>query len=185
MYKATSREYVGMTSMKRMLSSGKGVLIGINVYPDLTNLSSSNDVYDVVYGELKGTHLICLIGYDDNKNAFKFINSWGTDWGINGYGWISYDLVNSAEVNTIEAGVGLVLNSDGVDDYVLGDLNGDGEITAIDARNALKIAGGETTPSAMEFVIADVNGDARVTAIDSRYILQYAGGVITKLPIYN
>lgn len=185
MYKAASREYVGMTSMKKAISSGKGVLIGIRVYPDFTNLSSSNDVYDTVYGESEGTHLICLIGYDDNKNAFKFINSWGTSWGVGGYGWISYDLVESTEVNTIQSGVGLVLNSEETDDYVLGDVNGDGQVTAIDARKALQIASSEMPLSAWEFVISDVNGDAQVTAIDSRCILQYAGGYITKFPMYN
>jgi hypothetical protein len=43
-----------------------------------------------------GGHSICLVGYDDSHQtddglgAFKFINSWGTGWGLGGYGWISY-----------------------------------------------------------------------------------------------
>ena len=35
-------------------------------------------------------HAILIVGYDDNYNAFKFINSWGQNWGNGGYGWISY-----------------------------------------------------------------------------------------------
>jgi hypothetical protein len=31
-----------------------------------------------------------LIGYSESKQAFKLINSWGNDWGDNGYGWITY-----------------------------------------------------------------------------------------------
>ena len=36
-------------------------------------------------------HAICIVGYDDQKQNFKFKNSWGTNWGANGYGSIPYD----------------------------------------------------------------------------------------------
>lgn len=39
----------------------------------------------------EGGHAMCVVGYDDSRNAFKLINSWGTDWGTNGYGWVSYE----------------------------------------------------------------------------------------------
>ena len=32
-----------------------------------------------------------LVGYDDSQNAFKLINSWGTEWGEEGYAWVDYD----------------------------------------------------------------------------------------------
>ena len=32
-----------------------------------------------------------IVGYDNSKRAFKVANSWGSDWGDNGYGWIDYD----------------------------------------------------------------------------------------------
>ncbi len=31
-----------------------------------------------------------VIGYNDTKNAFKVMNSWGTKWGDNGFAWIDY-----------------------------------------------------------------------------------------------
>lgn len=40
---------------------------------------------------------ICLVGYDDNKiigadtGAFKYINSFGENWGENGYEWLPYN----------------------------------------------------------------------------------------------
>lgn len=39
-------------------------------------------------------HAICICGFDDALQAFKFKNSWGADWGDNGYGWISYEYVS-------------------------------------------------------------------------------------------
>ena len=38
-----------------------------------------------------GGHAICIIGYDDQTQHFKFKNSWGKNWGSNGYGTIPYD----------------------------------------------------------------------------------------------
>jgi C1A family cysteine protease len=38
-----------------------------------------------------GGHAICAVGYDDERQLIKFKNSWGTGWGQDGYGYISYD----------------------------------------------------------------------------------------------
>ena len=32
-----------------------------------------------------------VVGYDDTRQAFKIINSWGPAWGEGGFGWISYN----------------------------------------------------------------------------------------------
>lgn len=42
-----------------------------------------------------GNHCYCVVGYDDTKNAFRVMNSWGTSWGDGGYAWISYNLMNT------------------------------------------------------------------------------------------
>jgi hypothetical protein len=34
-------------------------------------------------------HAVCIVGYDED--GFLIKNSWGTDWGDKGYGWISFD----------------------------------------------------------------------------------------------
>jgi hypothetical protein len=44
-----------------------------------------------------GRHAICVVGYDDHQygGAFEIQNSWGTNWGNQGYIWIPYrDFVN-------------------------------------------------------------------------------------------
>lgn len=100
-YKAISWEELNngdYNEMKQYLASGTPVVIGIPVYSDFDNLSPSNPIYDVVSGTSRGGHALCIIGYDDSKQAVKIINSWGTDWGLKGYGWISYNLLKSLQV---------------------------------------------------------------------------------------
>ena len=45
------------------------------------------------------SHAILIVGYDDNKGMFKFINSWGTDWGNQGYGYISYIMYRNGAIS--------------------------------------------------------------------------------------
>ncbi|WP_026882016.1 C1 family peptidase [Clostridium akagii] len=97
-YKSTSWTQLqngNYTQIKQLLADGYPVVIGINVYPDFDNLSPSNPIYDNASGKSRGGHGLCVVGYDDQKQAVKIINSWGTGWGINGYGWISYNLIKS------------------------------------------------------------------------------------------
>lgn len=57
---------------------------------------AENNIYDK-YSKANdiGGHAICICGYDDKKKAFKFANSWGTEYGFKGYGWLSYALIAS------------------------------------------------------------------------------------------
>lgn len=103
-----------VNDMKTVLKTGIPIVIGIPVYPDFDNLKESNPIYDTVSGESRGNHAICLIGYDDNKNAFKFINSWGTSKGLKGYGYISYSLIEAFETTgwvLYDAAIGQFSNS--------------------------------------------------------------------------
>lgn len=45
--------------------------------------------------ETVGSHAICLCGYDEKRQAFRFKNSWGAGWGEAGYGWITYRYVTA------------------------------------------------------------------------------------------
>jgi len=41
-------------------------------------------------------HSVLLVGYDDTKNQFKFMNSWGADWGDDGFGYLPYNSFEAA-----------------------------------------------------------------------------------------
>lgn len=59
----------------------------------------------------------------------------------------------------------------------LGDINGDGKITAVDARIILQNVAGLTTLDNKQKEAADVNGDGNISAVDARIILQVVAGL--------
>lgn len=65
----------------------------------------------------------------------------------------------------------------GAADVMLGDANGDGRITAMDARTALRASARLETLTEEQFVAADVNFDGKVSALDARMILRAASRI--------
>lgn len=45
----------------------------------------------------EGTHLVVIIGWDDEKGAWLIKNSYGKKWGEKGFGWIKYGSNNIGE----------------------------------------------------------------------------------------
>jgi C1A family cysteine protease len=45
--------------------------------------------------QLNWMHAIYLVGYDDDKKCFEFVNSWGDKWGYGGFGWLPYAYMTS------------------------------------------------------------------------------------------
>ncbi len=42
----------------------------------------------------QSNHSVIIVGWDDTKSAWLIKNSWGTDWGEDGYMWIKYRSCN-------------------------------------------------------------------------------------------
>ena len=83
----------GINDIKQAIIAHGGVVVGVPVYPSFNSVTHGAPVYSDASGTASGSHAICLVGYDDSMQAFKFINSWGPDWGISGYGYVSYDII--------------------------------------------------------------------------------------------
>lgn len=62
---------------------------------------------------------------------------------------------------------------------VLGDINGDGTINAVDARWILQAVSGARTLTEKQRTAADVNGDGTINAVDARWVLQAVSGART------
>jgi len=59
------------------------------------------------YGGTSGAnagHAMCIVGYDDELQAFDVRNSWGPYWGLSGYWWCGYDAAQDlADLNRFSA----------------------------------------------------------------------------------
>jgi len=80
------------------------VSIGFTLYKSaLERAAKTGEISMPADGEAPvGSHAVLLVGFDDGKRiggeegveettgAFLFKNSWGTDWGAAGYGWLPY-----------------------------------------------------------------------------------------------
>ncbi len=81
-------------SIKKSLSEKHPVVIGFmtdNSFFRAGDLWEPDGEYSS-FDQIFGGHALTVVGYDDNKygGAFRLINSWGTDWGANGYCWVRY-----------------------------------------------------------------------------------------------
>jgi C1A family cysteine protease len=82
-----------INDMKLALVAGP-IVIGISCFDEIFRVGSGGIVpYPKYPDDDQGGHAICIVGYDDDKQLFKFKNSWGTGWGSGGYGYLSYKYV--------------------------------------------------------------------------------------------
>ncbi len=86
-----------VSTVKRYLSDGRVIVFGARLgdnfmYYDGSGTVESSGGYTNV-GQ-HAYHAIVCCGYDDDRGsdgAFKIVNSWGEDWGDDGYVWVGYD----------------------------------------------------------------------------------------------
>lgn len=96
-----------LTQIKTNLSAGLPAMFGFTVYNSYTQSSTTGKIpYPTAGEKIVGGHAIMAVGYDDtlkikNTNAgatettgaILIRNSWGTGWGMAGYGWLPYEYV--------------------------------------------------------------------------------------------
>jgi len=94
MKKSTANEGLNVDNFKGYLSAGRPVAIGAKLGDRFMSWNSSSVISSDTYnnpGMQHAYHAMVLVGYDDDKNAFRVRNSWGTSWGDNGSIWVDYD----------------------------------------------------------------------------------------------
>lgn len=66
-------------------------------------------------------------------------------------------------------------------DKTIGDVNGDGSVTVLDATMLQKYLAGLASLSDEQLTLADTNGDGSVTVLDATEIQKYLAGLVTEL----
>ena len=127
-----STEGINVRAVKEHLAKDAPVVIGMMVGGSFMQSMIGKELWTPTDEDRSqmgfGGHAMCVIGYDDRKQAFQIMNSWGPEWGNNGIGWVRYadfkEFVREAygidpmpkrgaAVNvSFEAAIGLVKNDD-------------------------------------------------------------------------
>lgn len=77
-------------AIKSMIDQNKPVVVSIVVDNEFIN-AKSGFVWKTYSGNGSLGHTVAICGYDDSKNAYYIMNSWG-NWADGGFSWIDYDL---------------------------------------------------------------------------------------------
>lgn len=87
---------IDLRAIKENLSQGAPVVIGMMVGGSYMQPMMGQDVWYPTNDDKAmmgfGGHAQCVVGYDDAKygGAFLIMNSWGPQWGNNGFAWVRY-----------------------------------------------------------------------------------------------
>lgn len=54
---------------------------------------------------LEGNHAVVAVGYDDSREHLVVRNSWGSEWGDGGHGWLPYDYVDRYGLEAVRLGI--------------------------------------------------------------------------------
>jgi hypothetical protein len=86
------RQNPDLDKVKGALASGNPVVIIALLDASFFDLSPRHKIWHSDANKRnEGGHAITLVGFDDRSRTFKFINSWTTQWGDGGYGYMDYD----------------------------------------------------------------------------------------------
>jgi hypothetical protein len=81
-------------AIKQSIMDGVPGVVGMRVGWEF-NAHTGDGVF-LGESDYKGRHAMAIVGYDDSKQAWLLMNSWGSEWGWNGYGWIAYSALAAA-----------------------------------------------------------------------------------------
>jgi hypothetical protein len=91
LFEDESNSTLVIQSVKKSIQEKKPVVIGM-ICPN--SFFKARGVWSPTEEPLEsyGGHALCVVGYDDDQygGSFEIQNSWGTEWGNEGYIWIKY-----------------------------------------------------------------------------------------------
>lgn len=83
-----------VNDIKVALADGNPVVFGVWVDQAFCQDRTGTPQVPIDQQHCIGGHAMLIVGYDDTKNAFEVLNSWGHGWGNAGYCWMPYTWIN-------------------------------------------------------------------------------------------
>lgn len=87
---------------REVINEGHPIIIGFSVYGSIygRNVKKTGFIPVPKAGENRqGGHAVLVCGYDDTKKALIIRNSWGEDWGEEGYGYLPYAYIEDPRLS--------------------------------------------------------------------------------------
>ena len=89
-------------AMRGELAAGRIVVFGAYIYDDFIPFKGS-EVYRgsgvrLTQNNQHAGHAMAVVGYDDDRGAYRIMNSWNTPWGDNGFVWMAYETFEDTAV---------------------------------------------------------------------------------------
>lgn len=96
-----------LESIKDSLAKGFPLMFGFTVYGSISQAEDTGNIpFPAMTDRSQGGHAVLAVGYDDSKiiqhnkpgaaatkGAILIQNSWGTNWGEGGFGWLPYEYI--------------------------------------------------------------------------------------------
>jgi Papain family cysteine protease len=95
LFSPTDSDTVKWLKTKQQIAAQNPVIIGLlidSIFQISTKFEQNTwkiDTNSLNLGKNSG-HSMIVVGYDDSLKAFELMNSWGSNWGDNGFVWVSY-----------------------------------------------------------------------------------------------
>lgn len=81
-------------ALRHTLAGGDTIVFGATLYESFERVDSTGIVQlPAASDALLGGHAMLIVGYDNADHRFKVRNSWGTQWGDEGYAYMPYDYI--------------------------------------------------------------------------------------------
>ncbi len=77
--------------VQKALANQQPVVIGLKIYKNFHTLQGMTYWRPEIGRQIPaGGHAVVVVGYDEFRSAFQIMNSWGKEWGKNGFVWIKF-----------------------------------------------------------------------------------------------
>lgn len=90
---------ISVAGIKQNIKAGSPVIVAFRIDNTFRDQYKNGKNKDKVWSSFEKytaiAHATILYGWDDSKNAFRMLNSWGKSWADNGSVWVDYNLIEN------------------------------------------------------------------------------------------
>jgi len=91
-----------LKTIKNALLQGFPIIVGYAVYSsfesDIVTTTGTAPMPNVAIETFLGGHAVLMVSYDDSTKRFGLMNSWGNQWGNQGFFTLPYDYILSPDL---------------------------------------------------------------------------------------